>query len=92
MDNLKPISHKEFDEFIKSKGFKRRKGYTLGDPKTKFSFKLLIERRASVVPSEGMEPTKFNSVRKAAKATGIGEGVIRYARNNRRDFLKEIRG
>ena len=29
MDDLKPITHKEFHEFIKGKGFKGRKDYTL---------------------------------------------------------------
>ena len=29
MDNLKPITHKEFNEFIKGKGFKGRNNYKL---------------------------------------------------------------
>ena len=29
-------------------------------------------------------------MRKAAKAIGIGEGVIRYERNNGRDFVKRF--
>ena len=40
-------------------------------------FKPLVERRASVVSSNNMEPTKFDSMRKAAKAIWVGEGVIR---------------
>ena len=88
MDNLKPISHKEFDEFMKGKGFKGRKDYALTDLKTKFGFKPLVERRQLVVSLKGMEPTKFDSMRKAAKAIGIREGVIRYVRNNGRDFIK----
>ena len=43
-----------------------------------------------MVSSEGMEPTKFNSMRKVTKAIGVGEGVIRYARNNGRDFIKRF--
>ena len=35
-----------------------------------------------------MEPTKFDSIRKATKAIGAGEGGITYVRNNRRDFDK----
>ena len=90
MDDLKPISHKKFNEFMKSKGFKGRKDYTLKDLKVKFGFKPLAERRVSVVSSEGMEPTKFDSMRKATKAIGVGEGVIRYERNNGRDFVKRF--
>ena len=48
----------------------------------------MYDRRTLVISSEDMEPTKYDSMRKAAKATSVGEGVIRYARNNRRDFLK----
>ena len=41
-----------------------------------------------MVSLEGMKPTKFNSMRKATKAIGVGEGVTIYARNNGRDFIK----
>ena len=43
-----------------------------------------------MVSSKGMEPTKFDSIRKAAKAIGVRQGVIRYARNNGRDFIKRF--
>ena len=43
-----------------------------------------------MVSSGGMEPTKFDSMRKAAKAIGVGEGVIRYVRNDGRDFIKRF--
>ena len=65
MDDLKPISHKVFNKFMKGKGCKGRKDYTLRDLKAKFSFKPLVERKALVVSSEGVEPTKFDLMRKA---------------------------
>ena len=40
---------------------------------------------------EGMEFINFDSMRKVAKAIGIGEGVIRYARNNGRVSLIDLR-
>ena len=49
----------------------------------------MYDRRTLVISSEDMEPTTFDSMTKAAKAVSAGEGVIRYARNNGRDFLKE---
>ena len=48
----------------------------------------MYDRRMLVISSEDMEPTEYDSMRKAAKAIGVGEGVISYARNNGRDFLK----
>ena len=52
----------------------------------------MYDRRRSVISSEDMEPTEFESMRKAAKAIGIGEEVIRYVRNNRRNFLEDKNG
>ena len=49
MHELKPISHKEFNEFIKGKGFKERNNCATKDLKAKFSFKPLFERRVLVV-------------------------------------------
>ena len=43
--------------------------------------------RTLVISSEDMEPTTFNSLRKATIAIGVG--VIRYVRNNERDFRKD---
>ena len=74
MDDLKLISHKGFNEFMKGKGFKGRKDYILRDLKGKFYFKPLIKRRALVFSLQGMEPTMFDSMKKAAKAIGVGEG------------------
>ena len=90
MDNLKPISHKEVNEFMKGKGFTGKKDYVWRDLKAKFGFKPLVERRLLVVFSEGMEPTKFDSVRKATKAIDVGGGVIRYSRNDGKDFIKRF--
>ena len=46
MDNnykdLRPIRHKEFNEFIKRKGFKGRNNYKLRDLKAMFGFKPMI--------------------------------------------------
>ena len=46
MDNnykdLTPIRHKEFNEFIKGKGFKGRNNYKLRDLKAMFGFKPMI--------------------------------------------------
>ena len=88
MNDLKPMSHKEFMEFLKGKGFKGRKDYASSDLKTMFASKPLVERKALVASLEDIEPTKLDSMRKAAKAIGMGEAVIRYEMNNGRDFIK----
>ena len=88
MENLKPISHKEFNEFIKSKGFKGRNEYKLKDLKAKSGFKPMYDRRTLTISSKDLEPTTFDSLRKASKATGISYGVLIYAKNKERNFVK----
>ena len=89
MGDLKPISHKEFNEFIKGKGFNGRNNCKLKELKAKFGFKPMYDRRMLAISSKDMEPTKFDSMRKATKAVGVGEGIIRFNRNNGRDFIKD---
>ena len=66
--DLKPIGHKEFNEFIKGKGFKGKNNYKLKELKAKFGFKPVYDRRTLVISFEDMEPKTFNSLRKASKA------------------------
>ena len=89
MGYLKPISHKEFNEFIKGKGFKGRNNYKLKELKAKLGFKPMYDRRKLVISSKDMEPTDFASLRKASKAIGISNKVLRYAKNKDRDLVKK---
>ena len=67
MENLKPISHKEFNEFIEGKEFKGRNEHSLNDLKAKFGFKPMYDRRTLTISSEGMSPNTFDSLKKAEK-------------------------
>ena len=89
MGDLKPISHKQFNEFIKGKGFKGRNNYKLKELKAKFGFRPMYDRRMLVISLEDMESTTFDSLRKAAKAIGVAYGTLRYAKDKERDFLKK---
>ena len=91
MENLKPISHKEFNEFIKGKGFKGRNGYKLKDLKAKFGFKPMYDRRTLTISSEIMDPTTFDSLRKASKVIGIPYGVLIYARRRKEISLSQMK-
>ena len=91
MDDLKPISHKQFNEFIKGKGFKGRNKYILKELNAKFGFKPMYNRRTLVISSEDMKPTTFDSLRKAAKAIGLAYGALRYAKDKERNFVKKMR-
>ena len=81
MDELKLISYKEFNAFIKCRGFKDRNDYMLKDLKAKFGFKPLKVRIALVVSLEDMEPTRFDFIREATS----------YVRNNGRDFVRRFK-
>ena len=89
MGDLKAISHKQFNEFIKGKGFKGRNDYKLKELKAEFGFKPMYDRGMLVISSEDMEPTTLDSLRKAAKAVGVSYSTLRYAKNKERDFVKD---
>ena len=68
---LIPITHKEFNEFIKGKGFTGRDNYKLKDLKAMFGFKPMITGSSVTISSNGLEPTRFDSMSKASTSTGI---------------------
>ena len=63
---LHPITNKEFNEFIKGKGFKGRNNYKLRDLKAMFGFKPMITGSPVTISSDGIEPMRFDSMLKAS--------------------------
>ena len=76
---LTPIRHKEFNEFIKGKGFKGRNNYKLRDLKAMFGFKPVITGSPVMISSNKLEPTRFDSMSKASTSTGIPYITLLYA-------------
>ena len=83
--DLTPITHKEFNEFIKGKGFKGRNNYKLRDLKAMFGFKPMVTGSPVMISSDGMEPTRFDSISKASTSTGIPYVTLLYAKKNFRN-------
>ena len=81
---LCPITHKEFNEFIKGKGFKGRNNYKLKDLKAMFGSKPIITGSPVTISSNGMEPTRFDFMSKASTSTGIPYVTLLYAKKNSR--------
>ena len=92
MDNnykdLTPIRHKEFNEFIKEKGFKGMNNYKLKDLKAMFGFKPMITGSPVMISSNELEPTRFDSASKASTSTGIPYFALIYAKKNSKDRVK----
>ena len=82
--DLTPISHKEFNEFIKGKGFKGRNNYKLRDLKAMFGFKPMITGSPVMISSDQLEPMRFDSMSKASTSTGIPYVMLLYAKRNSR--------
>ena len=78
------ITHKEFNEFIKGKGFKGRNNYKLRHLKAMFGFKPMITGSPVTISSNGTEPTRFNSMSKASTFMGIPYVTLLYAKKNSR--------
>ena len=76
---LIPITHKDFNEFIKGKGFTGRNNYKLKDLKAMFGFKPMITGSPVTISSDGTEPTRFDSM---SKATGIPYSTLLYPKKN----------
>ena len=79
---LIPITHKEFNEFIKGKGFTGRNNYKLKDLKAMFGFKPMISGSKVMISSNGLEPTRFDSMSEASASTGIPYATLLYAKKN----------
>ena len=92
MDNnykdLTPIRHKEFNEFIKGKGFKGRNNYKLKDLKAMFGFKPMITGSPVTISSNELEPMRFGSISKASTSTGIPCVTLLYAKRNSKDRVR----
>ena len=86
---LVPITHKEFNEFIKGKDFKGRNNYKLKDLKAMFGFKPMItgSRSSVTISSNGLEPTRFDSMSKASTSTGIPYVTLLHAKRNSRSRI-----
>ena len=82
--DLTPITHKEFNEFIKGKGFKGRNNYKLRDLKAMFGFKPMITGSPVTISSDQLEPTRFDSMSKTSTSTGIPYVTLLYAKINSR--------
>ena len=78
------IRHKEFNKFIKGKGFKGRNNYKLADLKAMFGFKPMITGSPVMISSNELEPTRFDSMSKASTSTGIPYVTLLYAKKNSR--------
>ena len=93
MDNnykdVHPIRHKEFNEFIKGKGFKGRNNYKLlKDLKAMFEFKPMITGFPVTISSNELEPIRFNSISKASTSTGVPYITLLHAKKNSKDRVK----
>ena len=83
--DLMPITHKEFNEFIKGKGFKGRNNYKLRDLKAMLGFKPMITGSPVTISSAELEPMRFDSMLKASTSTGIPYIMLLYAKKNSRN-------
>ena len=84
---LHPTTHKEFNEFIKGKGFKGN-NYKLKDLKAMFGFKPMITGSSVTISSNRLEPTRSDSMSKASTSTGIPYATLLYAKRNSRSRIR----
>ena len=84
---LTPITDKEFNEFIKGKGFKGKgRGFKRNNYKLK-DLKPMITGSPVMVSSDGAKPQRFNSISKASTSTGIPYVTLLSAKKNSRSKI-----
>ena len=83
-----PITHKEFNEFIKRKCFIRQNNYKLRDLRAMFGFKPMIAGSPVTISSDGTEPMRFDSMSKALTTTRIPYVTLPYAKKNSRNQVR----
>ena len=75
------ISHKDFNEFIKGKGFTGRNNYKLKELKAMFGFKpLTYNNQTTVNVDDGKQYRDFKSISKASIGSGIPYTTLIYAK------------
>ena len=78
---LIPISHKDFNEFIKGRGFVGRNNYRLKELKAMFGFKPLTYKNQTIVDiDDGKRVSTFESISKASIGSGIPYTTLIHAR------------
>ena len=87
MDNLKPITHKEFNEFIKGKGFKGRNNYKQKELKAMFAFKPMVLGSPITISLVGEDTKTFDSISKASASTGIPYSTLLYAKRESKSVI-----
>ena len=87
MDDLKPITQKKFNEFIKGKGFKGRNNYKLKELKAMFGCKLMVPGSPITIYQSGEEAIRYDSMSKASTSTGIPYSMLSYAKKNRKSVI-----
>ena len=85
---LKPISHKEFNEFIKGKGVVGRNQYRLKELKAMFGFKPLSTKSPLTLSSDSLQPTRYDSMSRASMLTGIPYATLLYLKCNSKPGFK----
>ena len=81
---LHPIRHKEFNEFIKGRGFKGQNNYKLSDLKAMFGFKPMTTGHPVTISTNQLEPMRFDSMSAASTSIGIPYATLLYARRKSR--------
>ena len=53
-----------------------------------FGFKLIVTGSPVTISSDGMEPTRFDSISKASASTGIPYSTLLYIKKNSKDRVR----
>ena len=90
-NDLIPISHKDFNEFIRGKGFVGRNNYKLRELKTMFGFKPLTKKnQVTVTIDDGRELITYESMSRASLAAGIPYPTLKQVKRKSKSSINPV--
>ena len=91
MDNLKWITRKEFEAYLRVKEFMRKDDYDEADLRTKIRGRR-PSRSPQIILSDDMEPREYECLTDAANDIKVPRETLIYAYKNRRQLITRRKG
>ena len=91
MDNLKWITRKEFEAYLRVKGFMKKNNYDQADLRKKIRNRTLASIPL-IICSDDMEPRKYEHLMDAANDIKVPRKTLIYAYENRRKIITRRKG
>ena len=92
MGDLKWITRKEFEMYLRVKEFSGKNDYEEADLREKIRDRMLLTRIPLIIRSDDMEPRKYERLKDVASDIKVPRETLIYAYENRRQLITRRKG